>query len=71
LRKIGNIVHESVPVSQSEKENEILKTWGEFKTSEGLKHHHEILRMIDGFDMPRGVGVAGHRLLFERSWSPT
>jgi len=64
LRKIGNIVHESVPVSQSEKENEILKTWGEFKTSEGLKHHHEILRMIDGFDMPRGVGVAGHRGYF-------
>jgi seryl-tRNA synthetase len=41
-----------------------VRTWGEFKTDKSLKHHHELLYMVDGFDLPRGVGVAGHRAYF-------
>lgn len=29
-----------------------------------LKHHHELMFMCDAFDLPRGVGVAGHRAYF-------
>jgi len=63
LNPIGNIVHASVPVSNNEaKDNEIIKTWGEFQPKP--KHHHELLYMIDGYDAPRGVGVVGHRGYF-------
>mmetsp|Transcript_29677 Transcript_29677/g.41781 ORF Transcript_29677/g.41781 Transcript_29677/m.41781 type:complete len:465 (-) Transcript_29677:3030-4424(-) len=64
LGPVGNIVHASVPVSNNEDNNAILKTWGEFKTRPGLRHHHELLAMIDGYDASRGVGVAGHRGYF-------
>lgn len=59
---VGNIVHADVPVSDNEDNNKILRTWGECKTF--AKHHHELLYMIDGFDSPRGVEVAGHRAYF-------
>jgi len=45
IKLIGNIVHESVPVSNDEANNAILKTWGEPKKLEindtpGHAHHH-------------------------------
>ena len=65
LRKIGNIVHQTVRVSNDEKDNGIVKLWGELrKDTESLKHHHELLHMLDAYDLPRGVGVAGHRGYF-------
>jgi len=62
LNPIGNLVHSSVFVSNDEEFNPIVKKWGEFK--QAPKHHHELLYMIDGYDAPRGVGVAGHRAYF-------
>ncbi len=65
LNLIGNIVHESVPVSNDEKDNGVVVEWGEFKFQENArKHHHELLYMIDGYDAARGVKVAGHRAYF-------
>eukprot|EP01121_Diplochlamys_sp_Union-15-3_P005855 TRINITY_DN161_c0_g1_i4.p1 TRINITY_DN161_c0_g1~~TRINITY_DN161_c0_g1_i4.p1 ORF type:complete len:534 (-),score=131.47 TRINITY_DN161_c0_g1_i4:47-1648(-) len=64
LALIGNIVHQSVPVSRDENKNEIVKEWGEFKTREGLRHHHELLWMIGGYDPDRGVKTAGHRAYY-------
>eukprot|EP01116_Phalansterium_solitarium_P013606 TRINITY_DN30_c2_g1_i1.p1 TRINITY_DN30_c2_g1~~TRINITY_DN30_c2_g1_i1.p1 ORF type:complete len:473 (-),score=100.00 TRINITY_DN30_c2_g1_i1:84-1502(-) len=64
LKPIGNIVHASVPVSDNEDDNLVVKTWGEFPKTEGLLHHHELLYMIDGYDPERGVKVAGHRAYF-------
>lgn len=61
---IGNLVHSSVPVDNNEDNNAVVAQYGEFKTSENLKHHHELLYMIDGFDAPRGVNTAGHRAYF-------
>eukprot|EP01119_Soliformovum_irregulare_P003715 TRINITY_DN1469_c0_g1_i4.p1 TRINITY_DN1469_c0_g1~~TRINITY_DN1469_c0_g1_i4.p1 ORF type:complete len:474 (-),score=128.89 TRINITY_DN1469_c0_g1_i4:160-1581(-) len=66
LRPIGNIVHDSVIVSKDEANNEIVAQWGEFVQKP--KHHHELLYMIDGADLPRGVEVAGHRAYFLRGW---
>jgi len=65
LNVIGNIVHETVPVSNDEaKDNEIVKKWGSFDSKDGLKHHHELLWMIDGYDFERGVKIVGHRGYF-------
>lgn len=65
LIQIGNIVHESVPVSDDEDNNGKVKEWGEFKVNEKANlHHHELLAMIGGYDGERGVKVAGHRAYF-------
>ena len=67
LKKIGNIVHESVPVSKDEKDNKVVRTWGVPKkewvinSTLGNLHHHEVLQLLDGYDMERGTRIAGHR----------
>jgi len=72
ISTVGNIVHESVPVSKDEADNAVVKKWGEFtQHPNGVEkplHHHELLAMIDGADTERGVKVAGHRAYFLKGW---
>jgi len=65
LTLIGNIVHQSVPVSKDEANNEIVATWGTPNMDKNnLWYHHRILSMIGGYDPERGVEVTGHRGYF-------
>lgn len=71
VKTIGNIVHDSVPVSDNEDNNAVQRTWA----PEGVKvekrdclSHHEVLTRIDGYDPDRGVKVVGHRGYFLRQW---
>eukprot|EP00340_Litonotus_pictus_P007578 CAMPEP_0170517002 /NCGR_PEP_ID=MMETSP0209-20121228/3098_1 /TAXON_ID=665100 ORGANISM="Litonotus pictus, Strain P1" /NCGR_SAMPLE_ID=MMETSP0209 /ASSEMBLY_ACC=CAM_ASM_000301 /LENGTH=440 /DNA_ID=CAMNT_0010802121 /DNA_START=152 /DNA_END=1474 /DNA_ORIENTATION=- len=71
--KVGNIVHETVPVHDDEKFNKIEKTWGtpnkmKIDGKPGSAHHHEILRWIDGYDPERGAKLAGHRGYFLKQY---
>jgi seryl-tRNA synthetase len=68
---VGNIVHESVPVSQDEADNELIRQWA----PEGMVvdpavkaklSHHEVLTRLDGFDPERGTKISGHRGYFLR-----
>ncbi|CAG8458690.1 13587_t:CDS:2 [Ambispora leptoticha] len=76
---IGNIVHDSVPVSLNEDDNKIIRKWepsdpvaviGEEKRfhkaekKDGALSHHEVLYRIDGYDPERGTNIAGHRGYF-------
>eukprot|EP01126_Amoeba_proteus_P029671 TRINITY_DN292_c0_g2_i3.p1 TRINITY_DN292_c0_g2~~TRINITY_DN292_c0_g2_i3.p1 ORF type:complete len:328 (-),score=55.71 TRINITY_DN292_c0_g2_i3:543-1526(-) len=62
LYTIGNLVHHSVPVSKDEANNEVVRIWGENRPSTpDLKHHHELLYMIAGYEPKIGADVAGHR----------
>ncbi|CDJ44343.1 seryl-tRNA synthetase, putative [Eimeria tenella] len=66
LKGIGNLVHDSVPVSSDEAENKVVKTWGtpnrmKIDGSPGRMHHHEVLARLQGADFKKGVEVAGHR----------
>lgn len=70
---VGNLVHSSVPVSQDEENNELIRQWApEGVTVDATKKaklsHHEVLARIDGFDQDRGTKIAGHRGYFLRSW---
>lgn len=68
---IGNIVHESVPVSMNEDNNEVLKKWspeGVEVTKKDCLSHHEVLLRIDGYDPERGVKITGHRGYFLRQY---
>lgn len=62
LYSIGNLVHQSVPVSNDEKNNEVVRVWGTNREqTTDLKHHHELLYMIGGYEPEIGAEVAGHR----------
>lgn len=69
MNKIGNLVHDSVPVSKDEADNRVERVWGEpnkikINSTPGFCHHHEVLHMIDGYDIKRGTKLAGHRGYF-------
>ncbi|KAE8382144.1 hypothetical protein BDV26DRAFT_254515 [Aspergillus bertholletiae] len=64
LRTIGNYVHDSVPVSNNEDDNVVVRAWApENVTLEkrDCLSHHEVLTRLDGYDPERGVKIVGHR----------
>ena len=63
-KSIGNYVHESVPISDNEDKNELIRTWapeGVEVSKKDCLSHHEVLTRLDGYDPERGVKVVGHR----------
>ncbi|KAL2133547.1 hypothetical protein VTI74DRAFT_2159 [Chaetomium olivicolor] len=71
VRTIGNIVHDSVPVSDNEDNNRVERTWapeGVTFEKRNVLSHHEVLDKLDGYDPERGVKVVGHRGYFLRKW---
>lgn len=65
IRLIGNFVHESVPVSNSEDNNIIVKKWGDVSAKDTHKYsHYELIKMIDGCNFEKGSLLMGHRGYF-------
>lgn len=64
-KSVGNYVHKDVPVSGTEDDNAVVKTWApegrkaEFK--ENAIPHHGVLTRLNGYDPERGVKIVGHR----------
>ncbi|KAK9463322.1 uncharacterized protein V1516DRAFT_667449 [Lipomyces oligophaga] len=68
---VGNIVHESVPVSMDEADNSLVRTWcpeGVTVEKRDCLSHHEVLTRIDGYDPERGAKLSGHRGFFLRNY---
>ncbi|KRX38065.1 Serine--tRNA ligase, cytoplasmic, partial [Trichinella murrelli] len=63
LSQIGNLVHNSVPVSENEDDNEIVRTWGELEVRKKYSQV-DLGIMVDGYDSERGCSVAGSRGYF-------
>ncbi|KAJ2161665.1 Cytosolic seryl-tRNA synthetase [Coemansia sp. RSA 552] len=65
---VGNVVHDSVPVSTTEDDNVVVRTHfvdgTEPQVQPKLRPHHEVLYLLGGFDPERGANVAGHRGYF-------
>lgn len=59
LLQIPNIPHESVPVGQTEDDNEVIKTWGEPNKDEWRKPHWELVEEHGWIDFERGAKVTG------------
>ncbi|EMR61918.1 putative seryl-trna synthetase protein [Eutypa lata UCREL1] len=71
VKSIGNIVHDSVPVSDNEDNNAIQRTWappGVAVEKKDVLSHHEVLLRLDGYDPDRGTKVVGHRGYFLKQW---
>ncbi|KAK9376632.1 uncharacterized protein V1513DRAFT_474351 [Lipomyces chichibuensis] len=71
VNQVGNIVHESVPVSLDETDNQLIRNW----VPEGISvekrdclSHHEVLTRLDGYDPERGAKMSGHRGFFLRNY---
>lgn len=64
LRTVGNVVHDSVPVSDNEDNNAIVRTIGDAAVNKTKKRysHIDLIAMIDGVDTVRGSVVAGARV---------
>jgi seryl-tRNA synthetase len=64
-KSVGNYVYKDVPVSDSEDNNAVQKTWApegrkaEFK-QDGIPHHG-VLARLNGYDPERGTKIVGHR----------
>ncbi|KAF7635665.1 AA_TRNA_LIGASE_II domain-containing protein [Meloidogyne graminicola] len=63
LKKIGNLLHESVPISDNEDDNKVERTFGDCE-SRKCYSHVDLVTMCDGFDGERGANVAGGRGFF-------
>ena len=70
LKRIGNVVHESVPVSNDEKNNKIERTWGETKEDHKLDstlghlHYKEVLKLLDACEFERGIRITNTHSYF-------
>ncbi|CAI9769506.1 unnamed protein product [Fraxinus pennsylvanica] len=58
---VGNLVHDSVPVSNDEENNAIVHSWGEKRTGSKLKNHVELVELLGIADTKKGTNVAGGR----------
>ncbi|MBA0642727.1 hypothetical protein Goklo_027070 [Gossypium klotzschianum] len=61
LEKIGNLVHDSVPVSDDEANNAVIRTWGEKRLEPKLKNHVDLVELLGIADTKKGADVAGGR----------
>lgn len=68
-KTIGNYVHDSVPVSDDEANNALIRDWApegvEVEKKDCLSHH-EVLTRLAGYEPERGVNIVGHRGYFLR-----
>ncbi|KAH6622389.1 hypothetical protein C7974DRAFT_415039 [Boeremia exigua] len=64
-KSVGNYVHKDVPVSGTEDDNAVVKTWAPEDRKAVFKEnaipHHGVLTRLNGYDPERGVKIVGHR----------
>ncbi|KAF2310175.1 hypothetical protein GH714_007068 [Hevea brasiliensis] len=46
LEAVGNLVHDSVPVSDDEANNAVIRVWGEKRSEPKLKNHVELVELL-------------------------
>lgn len=65
MGKLGNIVDKSVPVSNTEDDNLVVKTWGDCAPLEKAPlHHSEVMWRLGAYEDAAGSKVAGQRGFF-------
>lgn len=60
VKEIGNLLHDSVVISNDEDENGVVRTFGDV-TIRKKYSHVDLIHMIDGMDGERGTVTAGGR----------
>ena len=63
--KVGNILHETVPIGETEDDNEIVKTVGKLRDFNFKpKSHVDLVDLIDGADTTKASQISGSRFYF-------
>jgi len=66
LLNVPNLPHESVPLGASEKDNQVIRTWGEKPALVSPRAHTEIGEKLGMLDFERAAKVSGARFVFYR-----
>jgi seryl-tRNA synthetase len=66
LLGVPNLPHESVPVGASEKDNQVVRSWGERPNISNAKEHTELGEKLGLLDFERAAKVSGARFVFYR-----
>ncbi|KAH9616026.1 hypothetical protein KSS87_014844 [Heliosperma pusillum] len=61
LELVGNLIHDTVPISFDEANNEVIRKWGDQRIEPNLKSHVDLVELLGIVDMKRGTNVAGGR----------
>ena len=62
---VGNLLHESVPVAETEENNEIIRTFGELPKFDFTPLNHvELIETIDGADTKKASEIVGSRFYY-------
>ncbi|POO02240.1 Serine-tRNA ligase, type [Trema orientale] len=61
LEKVGNLVHDSVPISNDEANNVVLRSWGKKRMEPKPRNHVELIELTGIADTKIGANVAGGR----------
>ncbi len=62
---VGNLLHESVPIGETEAFNKIERTWGKIPKFDFVpKPHVDLVELIDGVDLKTAAKVAGARTYY-------
>ncbi len=65
MMRLPNIIHETVPVGASDKDNKVVKTWGApHKFKFGVRDHIELTDLLDLADTEKASEVAGSRFYY-------
>ncbi len=63
--KVGNIIDEDVPVSDTEDDNVVVRTYGEIPEHDfELLNHVDLINKIDGADLETAASIAGARFYY-------
>jgi seryl-tRNA synthetase len=65
LKEMGNILHESVPITDNEDFNRVERTKGDCETKKKWSHV-DLVEFIDGVDSIKGANVSGSRGYFAK-----
>jgi len=57
-------VHDSVPVSINDKDNIILRSWGNVMDGNNVRPHYDLLYMIGGYEPQKSNACSGHRFYY-------
>ncbi|CAI0378060.1 unnamed protein product [Linum tenue] len=61
LETVGNLIHDSVPISKDEANNAVIRVWGEKRTEQKLKNHVDLVELLGIADTKKGANIAGGR----------
>ncbi|HET7785935.1 MAG TPA: serine--tRNA ligase [Myxococcales bacterium] len=66
LLGVPNLPHETVPAGTSERDNQVVRAWGEKPEIAGAREHTEIGETLGLLDFGRAAKVSGARFVFYR-----